>query len=182
MSNKTSPSTAPGKATPRVPANLAEIYRTVSALTDECCRQHLSEEYRDLCREMIAALSRKRPSPLLSGNSASWACGVVYALGRVNFLFDRSQKISMKAEDLCRHFGVSANTGASKARTIEKALKIGVMDPLWTLPGSMDDNPMAWMIQVNGIVVDARRLPRELQEKAFRLGLIPYISARKEED
>ena len=34
---------------------------------------------------------------------------------------------------------------------------------------------MAWMIQVNGFVVDARRLKREVQEEAFRKGLIPYI-------
>jgi hypothetical protein len=39
----------------------------------------------------------------------------------------------------------------------------------------MDDNPLAWMIQVNGLVADARRLPREIQEEAFRKGLIPYI-------
>ena len=36
---------------------------------------------------------------------------------------------------------------------------------------------MAWMIQVNGLIADARQLPREIQEAAFRKGLIPYIPA-----
>ena len=36
---------------------------------------------------------------------------------------------------------------------------------------------MAWMIQVNGLIVDARHLPRDIQEEAFRKGLIPYIPA-----
>ena len=36
---------------------------------------------------------------------------------------------------------------------------------------------MAWMIEVNGLIMDARRLPREIQEEAFRKGLIPYIPA-----
>ena len=38
---------------------------------------------------------------------------------------------------------------------------------------------MAWMIQVNGFVVDARHLRREVQEEAFRKRLIPYIPAEK---
>ena len=38
---------------------------------------------------------------------------------------------------------------------------------------------MAWMISVNGFIVDARRLKREVQEEAFRKGLIPYVPGEK---
>jgi beta-phosphoglucomutase-like phosphatase (HAD superfamily) len=31
------------------------------------------------------------------------------------------------------------------------------------------------MITVDGVIVDARRVPRAIQEEAFRKGLIPYI-------
>ena len=55
-----------------------------------------------------------------------------------------------------------------------------------TLPSRMDENPMAWMIQRNGFLVDARILKREIQEEALRKGLIPYIPERpqplKEDD
>ena len=34
---------------------------------------------------------------------------------------------------------------------------------------------MAWMIEFNGFILDARYLKREIQEEAFRKGLIPYI-------
>jgi hypothetical protein len=34
---------------------------------------------------------------------------------------------------------------------------------------------MAWMITVNGLIVDARHLPREIQEVTYRKGLIPYV-------
>ena len=37
---------------------------------------------------------------------------------------------------------------------------------------------MAWMIQFNGFLVDARILKREFQEEALRMGLIPYIPER----
>jgi hypothetical protein len=39
----------------------------------------------------------------------------------------------------------------------------------------MDDNPMAWMIMVNGFIVDVRYMPRAIQEEAYRKGLIPYM-------
>jgi hypothetical protein len=38
---------------------------------------------------------------------------------------------------------------------------------------------MAWMIEVNGFVLDARHLKREVQEEAFRKGLIPYLPGEK---
>lgn len=34
---------------------------------------------------------------------------------------------------------------------------------------------MAWLIQVNGLIVDTRQAPREIQEEVFQQGLIPYL-------
>jgi len=53
------------------------------------------------------------------------------------------------------------------------------MDLNWYRPSKMDDNPMAWLVMVDGLIVDARRLPREIQEIAHEKGLIPYIPADK---
>jgi hypothetical protein len=61
-------------------------------------------------------------------------------------------------------------------------LRIRSFDPQWTLPSRMDRNPRAWMIQVNGLIVDARYLKREYQGEAFRRGLIPYIPADRADD
>lgn len=41
-------------------------------------RSHLTEEYAAVIRELTAALLRKRPSPLLRGQSRTWACGITY--------------------------------------------------------------------------------------------------------
>ena len=86
---------------------MREKYEAVTEITDEFCHEHLNEEYADLCRKMAAALSRKRPSPLESGRAKSWAAGIVYALGRVNFLFDKSREPYMSAGELCEKIGVS---------------------------------------------------------------------------
>jgi hypothetical protein len=71
---------------------MRERYEAVAGITDEFCHEYLNEEYADLSRKMAAALSRKRPSPFESGRTRSWAAGIVYALGRVNFLSDRSRE------------------------------------------------------------------------------------------
>jgi hypothetical protein len=43
----------------------------------------------------------------------------------------------------------------------------------------VDQNPLAWMISVNGFVMDARHATRAIQEEAFRKGLIPYLPEDK---
>jgi hypothetical protein len=40
-----------------------------------------------------------------------------------------------------------------------------------------EKNPLMWMVEVNGLLVDLRDMPREVQEIAFEDGLIPYIPA-----
>lgn len=37
------------------------------------------------------------------------------------------------------------------------------------------------MVQVNGLIVDVRGLPIELQRVAFAKGLIPYVPAERDE-
>jgi hypothetical protein len=130
----------------------------------------------------VANLARKRPSPLTRGKPESWASGIVRVIGWASFLDDPSQPHSMKMSDIDERIGVSEATGSAKAMAIRKLLKIRPFDPEWTLPSRMDDNPLALMIQVNGLIDDARRLPREIQEEAFRKGLIPYIPGDRADD
>jgi hypothetical protein len=159
----------------KVPKQLQPIYDQIVAITDAFCRTHLNEEYAQMSRKLAAALSRKRPSPLMRGKVGTWACGIVYAIGSVNFLSDRSFDPHMRMDDLCARMGVSKSTGANKAGEIRKLFDMYQFDPNWTLPSLVDQNPMAWMIMVNGLIVDARHVPRQIQEEAFGKGLIPYI-------
>ena len=51
------------------------------------------------------------------------------------------------------------------------------MDPTWTVPSLMERNPLVWMAEVNGVLVDLRDMPREVQVIAYEQGLIPYVPA-----
>ena len=165
-----------------VSAAAQSAYDRIVALIDAFCQTHLDAEYRALCGKLAGILARKRPSPLTSGRPESWASGIVRVIGWVNFLNDPSQPHHMKMTDIDVGFGISEATGSAKATAIRKLLKIRPFDPEWTLPSRMDDNPMAWMIQVNGLIVDVRQMPRAIQEEAFRKGLIPYIPGDPADD
>jgi hypothetical protein len=169
----------PGKE-PSIPATARPAYEAVVSLTDAFCREHLNEEYQVSCRKLAGALARKRPSPLPSGKPETWACGIVRTIGWVNFLDDPSRRPHLKLTAIDKAFGVAESTGQGKSKAIRTMLKIRPFDPKWTLPSRMDENPMAWMIEVNGFVVDARHLKREFQEEAFRKGLIPYIPEKED--
>mgnify|MGYP002777114834 CR=1 FL=1 len=136
-----------------------------------------------MIRYATAALCRKRPSPLVSGKEKVWACGITHAIGTVNFLFDSSRQPYIGAKEMYSWFDVSASTGQAKSKQVRDILNTRQMDPNWCLPSKMDRNPLAWMVSIDGLIVDARSLPRHIQEAAHAKGLIPYIpDAREEED
>jgi hypothetical protein len=163
-----------------VPKSMQATYEAITSLTDAFCREHLNEDYAELARRMTAALCRKRPSPLTSGQPRTWACGIVYVLGQINFLTDPSTQPYMTTADLCARFGVGQSTASAKARVISQALDTSRLNPEWSLPSLVDQNPLVWLAEVNGVLVDLRDMPREVQEIAFEKGLIPSIPADRE--
>jgi hypothetical protein len=114
-------------------------------LIDRFCKEHLNEEYAVLCRELAEKLGRKRPSPLLQGSPNAWASGIVRAVGWVNFLHDKSQAPYMRATDIDHYFGTSSSSGAAKSAEIRKMFKMHQLDPKWSLPSRLNDNPMVWI-------------------------------------
>lgn len=152
-------------------------YLEITAIIDEFCAEKLNSEYAELGKQMTAALARKRPSPLVSGKAKTWACGIVYAIGFVNFIFDKSQEPHLQADELCAWFGVAVSTGGNKSKQIRDLLKITHFDSTYMLPDMIENTSLAWLITVDGFLLDARNLPRAIQEEAFQKGLIPYIYA-----
>ncbi|VAW49324.1 hypothetical protein MNBD_GAMMA04-1508 [hydrothermal vent metagenome] len=162
-----------------VPKLMMDKYQAIVELTNSFSHKHLNDEYSQLIRNAVAALCRKRPSPLASGRVNTWACGITHAVGMVNFLFDKSQMPYIGASDLYKEFGVGQSTGQGKSKQVRDTLKMYQMDPNWSLSSRIDSNPMVWMLSVNGVVVDVRSMPREVQEMALDQGLIPYIPDEK---
>lgn len=164
-----------GKKSHPVFRNTEEKYEEIVVLTEVFCRTYLDEEYKDLSRKMATELNRKHSFLLQGGRPQSWAAGILYALGRINYLFDKSFEPYMSTADLCTKMGVSKATATSKAREIESLLDMSPFATEWYVPGRLKESPLPWLISINGLIVDARTLPREMQQEAYRLGLIPYL-------
>jgi hypothetical protein len=160
-----------------VPKSMQVAYDTIVSLTDAFCDQHLSSEYRELARDMAAALCRKWPSPLAPGQLRTWACGIIHELGRINFLSDPATRPCMTLAEVADAFGVGQSTASAKARVIANMLGMSRLDASWSLPSLAESHPLVWMVEVNGLLVDLRTMPREVQEIAFDKGMIPYIPA-----
>jgi Domain of unknown function (DUF6398) len=161
----------------RVPPAMRDRAQAIIDVTDAACRVHLDDEYARLARILIARLARKQPSPLARGGERIWAAGVIYAIGQVNFLFDRSQTPHMTADQLANALGVVKTTMAQKAGLINRTLALSVFEPELTRVAMIEQHPLAWLVEVNGFLVDARSLPPEVQDEARRRGLIPDLEA-----
>ena len=161
-----------------MPRAVRPVAEEIITITDEFCAEHLDQEYAQLCRRLTAKLARKRPSPLVHGDRPIWAAGIVYTIGRVNFLADPSQRPHLRTDELARLVGIKQQTMTNKGRLIMDTLRISLMDPEWSRQDVMEKSPLVWLVEVNGLQVDVRMLPEEIQIDAWRRGLIPYVPAR----
>jgi len=160
-----------------IPNAMLDRAQAIIEITDRACHEHLDDEYGRIARRLVARLARKRPSPLARGDLRIWAAGVIYAAGQVNFLFDRTQTPHLTADQLAERLAVVKTTMANKAALINRTLDIGVFESDFTRIAMLEQHPIAWLVEVDGFLVDARTLPDDLQDQARRRGLIPDLDA-----
>jgi hypothetical protein len=154
-----------------------EAFKTlmqIIELTNAFCSKHLDEEYRELCEDLVWE-AFEEGLPFEKGRPAGWASGIVHAIGFVNFLHDPNHLPYMTSTQLAEGFGVSQQTMMTKSKIIRDTFDLIQLDPDWCLPSRLGDNPLVWMLEVDGFIMDARDASIEFQREAYRLGLIPYV-------
>jgi hypothetical protein len=157
-----------------IPVPFHPLFKAVVSLTDLFCDLYLNDEYRDMCREMAVALCVDE-TPMTKGRPLSWAAGIAHAVGWVNFLQDPSFEPHMTTSQMAKRLSVSPATMLAKSKIIREGLGLIPFDPNWCLPSLMEENPLVWMVEVDGLIVDARHMSPEFQQKAYEAGLIPGI-------
>lgn len=189
MSSRSSTSSTPKQSScPPIDEWLVELpaekrgeFEQLVALTDAFCDAQLNDEYKELARDMALILFSDGVPPL-RGKSEAWGCAIIYTLGWVNFLTDPSNSPHLRAEEIAAGFHVSEATMHNRARTLRNGLDLVRLDPEWTLPSRLEDNPLAWLVMVNGIPVDVRMMPLEVRQIAYEKGLIPFVPGQAEPD
>lgn len=131
--------TAAGKKPTNKPAQAKDIkYDEIAELISQFCCECLNEEFLDVCLHVLKKLSRKRPSPLSTGKTGTWACGIVYAVASNNFVFDRSQSYYMAAQDIADMFGLSKSMAQTQGAKIKKLLNMTYFAPEYVIASLRD--------------------------------------------
>lgn len=122
-------------------------------LTGDFCEEHLNEEYAELSRKLIEKMGRNQEVPFLQGLNESWAAGVIYALGQINFLFDERFEPYVQAGAIPEYFGISQSTATQKARTIREMFDLEYYDTEFSTDHAQESNPLNDMAVVDGLLV-----------------------------
>ena len=136
---------------------ILELARTFSS-------QNLDDDYFQLCEKLIKKMGRKREVPFQRGQVEIWAAAVVYAIGSINFLFDKSFEPFMTGEQICDYFGQKVSTVSSKAKTIKDMFKLRYYDPEFSTNKMSQSNPFNDYVMVDGFILSLNSLPEELQK------------------
>jgi hypothetical protein len=91
--------------------------------------------------------------PFISGKLEIWASAIIYALGRINFLFDKSFEPYVSGDDISNYFGTSKSTTSQKAKFILDTFKMGYYDDEFSTTHMKERNPFSKMAVVNGFIV-----------------------------
>ncbi len=133
-------------------------------LTSAFCAQNLDDEYFALCEKLIKKIGRKRDVPFERGKLEIWAAAVVYAIGSINFLFDKDTHPYVKAEQISEYFGTKNSTVSNKAREIKDMFHMGLFSPEFSTQSMEQTNPFKEMVMVNGFIVPLETLPDEYRQ------------------
>jgi len=133
-------------------------------LTRTFCSQKLDDDYFKICEKLIRKLGRKRDVPFQRGNLEIWAAAVVYSIGSINFLFDKSFQPYMTAEQISEFFGTKNSTVSNKAREIKDMFNMSPFSSEFSTQRMAENNPFNNLVMVDGFIVPIDSLPLDAQE------------------
>ncbi len=95
-------------------------------------------------------MERKRDVPFKRGKLEIWAAAVIYAIGSINFLFDKSFEPYIKVEEISDYFGTKNSTVSNKAGQIRKMLDLTMFDNEFATEHMNETNPFNDLVMVDG--------------------------------
>lgn len=117
------------------------------------CDKNLNSEYEELCVKLIEKMGRKHDVPFKRGKLEIWASAVIYALGQINFLFDKTTEPYATPDDICNYFNTKKSTVSNKARDIREMFNMGHFDREFSLKELMERQPSFLIDEKSGMIV-----------------------------
>ncbi|HCL56447.1 MAG TPA: hypothetical protein DHW82_05495 [Spirochaetia bacterium] len=134
--------------------NLVEEKKKILlGLAVDFCDQNLDSDYKELVVKLIEKMSRKRTVPFLSGRIEIWAAASIYAIGQINFLFDKSSTPYQSSDDIANFFKTTKSSVSQKAKVIRDMFKMNYYDEEFSTKRMKQSNPFSKLMMVNGLIV-----------------------------
>lgn len=128
------------------------------------CQEKLDKEYETLCIELTKKLGRKRNIPFMTGKLEIWAASIIYTIGHLNFLYDKSFTPYIPASDIHEYFNTKSSTVSAKSKLIRDMLKLSQFNNNFSTSHTIESNPFNQYVIVDNLIVPILSLPIEYQE------------------
>src|SRR5271165_4306753 len=144
----------------RIPESMHSKFASITSKTDPFFQRYLNDEYRQLVRQRLQHCAAK-DHPHCYEEAKISGQRDLFMLSALQILFLTSRKHLIATLPIF-------------TRSLALLLALDRVSP-----SKFDINPLIWMLTVNGMMVDVRHLPIEVQEVAYQKGLIPYVPGAK---
>jgi hypothetical protein len=133
-------------------------------LVTSFCHEKLDEEYIDLCSDLMEEYDAVEENVFHRGKPEIWASAIIYAIGSINFLFDKNTEPYVSIDDITNYFGTKKSTITNKGRVIKDDLDIFIFDPDFSREEILENNSFDKYEIVNGFIVPKEK-PLNLSDK-----------------
>jgi len=143
---------------------IKEREKKLLEMTAAFCSQKLDDNYLQLSEKLVKKMGRKREVPFKRGKLEIWAAAVIYTIGSINFLFDKSFEPYVTAQEISDYFGTKNSTVSNKAGQIRKMFDLTMFDDEFATEQMHESNPFNDLVVVDGLLVPLSAIPENLQE------------------
>jgi len=132
------------------------------------CKKHLDDEYLHLCNTLFNDLLEADEEIFNRGKVSIWAATIVWAIGSVNFLGDKSFDPSASLSDVCNYFKVNTSTVGQKSSKIREWLNIDQFNEDY----QREDSPISDLLNSFEMTEDGLIVPHDWLEEESEEELI----------
>jgi len=117
------------------------------------CQKYLDNEYTEVCNQVFQDLLEKNPTVLNRGKAGIWGAAIVWAVGSINFLGDKSFEPYASLADVCNYFDANTSSVGQKAAKIRKLLNIDRFNPDYQTTNAASDFLNSLVMTPEGFIV-----------------------------
>ncbi|NEN22794.1 hypothetical protein G3O08_04675 [Cryomorpha ignava] len=155
-------------------------------MTGTFCSEKLNANYAQLSVKLIKKMGRKHDVPFKRGKLEIWAAAVVYTIGSINFLFDKSFEPFILATDISDYFDTKNTSVSQKAASIKKMFNLTIYDDEFATDQMEANDPFKDMVMVDGFIMKLSKMPAEIQEQVKKERAagreVQFFTADEDED